>query len=452
MYQPCPVCDAHYSLSQRDRIGLSKTFNIDDVVATAINQLFDEGKIDAATKKALFESHNAPLQKAVQEGFVGKVEYNTPNYEFLKQLQTNTAIFAMFKSHASIKNMVSLLKDDNGNVRTKADFIKQAKLLDNTYRTQYLDVEYDTAVRTARLASQWAKFEKNKRIYPNLKYLLSKAAKPDEKHLKFVGIVRPVDDAFWNAHYPPNRWRCQCSVEQTRDDATDIPDNLPPVAKGFEFNAGKQGQIFDVKNSDYAKAASPKEQMDLIKKATKFVDVSLVKDIPYQPFYESKKGNKVVIHPAAYNNNDIDAVQKRARELANLKDGPKLIQILPHAGDIDTRKIILPDAKGFHNPDYRIDGKIYDLKIPTGSDIGKRTIKNLLKVALSQGTGAVLVIAENYTTDRQLYEAINGQLKQNKYKEFSLFLNYNKEWRQYNQEDWIKYFEVEKIKYRGKKL
>lgn len=57
--------------------------------------------------------------------------------------------------------------------------------------------------------------------------MLTKAAKPDKNHLAYVGIVAPVDNAFWNTRYPPNRWRCQCGVEQTDEPTTDIPSNLP---------------------------------------------------------------------------------------------------------------------------------------------------------------------------------------------------------------------------------
>ena len=412
----CPLCDATYTLSNKERIQLSASLNILDVVAAAINQLFDDGKIDEATKKELFQSHYAPLKKAVNEGFQNPpsggrgagIEYGTPNYEFLKQLQTNTAVFAMFKSHASIQDMVGLLKDESGNLRTKADFIKQAKQLDSTYRTQYLDVEYDTAVRTARLASQWAKFEKNKRLYPNLRYLLSKAAKPDQKHLAFVGIIRPVNDSFWDTHYPPNRWRCQCGVEQTDADATDIPDNLPPVAEAFRFNAGKQGQIFDLKNSEYIKKVPPKEQPALIRQAEKIVNTQAAKDATYQPMYQSKSGGNVSAHPLAFDNTDFKEVLSGARAVANAGSDVKL---LPDIGNPDLRKTLTPaGAKGAKNPDYLINDKVVaDLK--TLQESTKKAVHGAISRCFKQCNNLVLRVPESNTiTAADLNRYVKGKL------------------------------------------
>jgi len=307
-----------------------------------------------------------------------------------------------------MKEMAGLLKDAAGNLRSKFDFISEAKKVDDKYRTQYLDVEYDTAVRTARLASQWAKFVKNKRIYPNLRYLLTKAAKPDEKHLKFVGIVRPVDDPFWDTHYPPNRWRCQCSVEQTDSDATDIPANLPQVAPGFDFNAGKTGQVFDVKNSEYIKSVPQKEQPALIRQAEKFVNTQAAKDAQYQPMYQSKKGGNVTAHPLAFDNTDFKEVLSGARALANAGSN---VKVLPDISNTDLRKELTPaGAKGIKNPDYLIDDKVVaDLKTLTGSS--REAVNGAISRCFQQCNNIVLQVPEdNAITSDELHRHLKGKL------------------------------------------
>ena len=35
---------------------------------------------------------------------------------------------------------------------------------------------------------------------------------PRPHHQALNGVVRPADDAFWQTHYPPNGWGCQCKV------------------------------------------------------------------------------------------------------------------------------------------------------------------------------------------------------------------------------------------------
>ena len=439
----CEFCDNTYTLSDRQRIQLGKELNIDGVVGKVISQLFSDGKVDDATGNNLFVTHYEPLKKAVEEGYgkpIVKVEFGTPNYEFLKQLQTNTATFAMFKSHASVKDMAALLKDQDGNLRSREAFKREALKVDANYRGNKLDAEYDTAVRSSRMAANWQKYQASKKLYPNLKYIRTKAAKPDKDHLAYVGIIRPIDDAFWNAHYPPNRWRCQCSVEPTDEGATDIPGNLPPVPAEFAFNSGKTGQVFDINNSDYIKSVPAKQQPALIRDAEKYVDKDILKSTPYQPFYKSKTGNEVEVHPAAYNNSDVDTCAKYARELANLKDGPKKIQILPDLYDKDLRQQFLPDAKGNKNPDYRIDSKLFDLKNFSNDKPGTSTIQNAIKSAHQQCDGAVLIIPEGYAKDDAVYNMINQKLSYEAYKDFELHLKLNGAWQKFTWNQWQEFY------------
>lgn len=138
--------DESYFLSRKKRIELNLQLNIDGLVEAAINQLYNDRKINDDTRKKLLQSHYEPLKQAVNEGYTAKVEYGTPNYEFLKNLQYNTAVFAAFKNHSAIKEMAALLKDKDGNLRTREDFKTEALKIDANYRGSKLDAEYDTAV------------------------------------------------------------------------------------------------------------------------------------------------------------------------------------------------------------------------------------------------------------------------------------------------------------------
>lgn len=445
----CEFCsDIAFVFSEKDKIQLSKKINISDVVGNAINALHEGNPISKAVKKALWASHNAPLQKAVGEGFtpsITTIEYGTPNYEFLKQLQTNTAVFSMFKMHASMKDMAALLKDENGNVRSKADFIKEALKVDNKYRTQNLDAEYDTAVRQARMASKWQKFQKNKHLYPSLIYLHTKAANPDPVHLTYVGIIRPVDDPFWDTHYPPSRWRCQCDVDPTDAEDTDIPSNLPPIPADFAFNSGKTGQIFDIKNSDYIKKATAAEIPKLIKEAETFFNADVAEKSPYQPIYKSKSGTLVEAHPLAFNNEDFNQNISYARDLANSKLPVKTIQILPDLKRYpELRKSLLPDAKGLHNPDFRIDGVITDAKEPSEISPSKNTIKNTIKSAHQQGDGIMLFLKPGYISESHLFESVYDKLHYKEYSDFQMYIKNGDEWKMYNRDEFLKEYQERK--------
>ena len=423
----CELCDIQYFFSEKQRIQLNKQLDITTVVDKAINQLYDDRKIDEPTRDELIQSHYEPLKQAVNEGYNIKVEYGTPNYEFLKQLQTNVAVFAAFKSHAQIKEMAALVKDADGNLRSKEDFKREALKIDSTYRVQHLDVEYDTAVRSARMASQWAKFVKNKRIYPNLRYMLTKAAKPDEKHLQYVGITRPVDDAFWNAHYPPNRWRCQCSVEQTDDAATDVPDNLPPVPPEFAFNSGKTGQVFDLQKSDYIKSVQPKEQPALIKKAKEIVNMDAAKDLPYQTLYKAKNGSEVTYHPLEKGEPDFNLLTKTAISLANKGHD---VQMLPAVQDADLRAKLLPKelASEKRTPDYIIDGKPFEMKEVQGKAVN--AIKRPFTNSTGQADNLIINIGEQWPfSEADTIGKLKSKLKRPEAKRIEkLWLNYRGNW------------------------
>jgi hypothetical protein len=73
---------------------------------------------------------------------------------------------------------------------------------------------FDTNMRAARAAGQWERIQKSKRALPQLLYVRTTSSEPRKAHLAFVGLVLPVDDAFWRTHFPPNGWGCKCAVRQ----------------------------------------------------------------------------------------------------------------------------------------------------------------------------------------------------------------------------------------------
>ncbi len=416
----CEFSDNTYLFSRRQHVELAADMNIDGVLDNALNQLYNDRDVNDATKQKLFESHYKPLKQAVDEGYgkpLIKIEYGTPNYEFLKNLQINTAVFAAFKNHAAVKEMAALLKDKDGNLRTREDFKREALKVDATYRGSHLDTEYDTAVRQARMAANWQKYQSTKHLYPNLKYVRTKANRPDAMHLAYVGVIRSIDDPFWDTHYPPNRWRCQCSVEPTHDDETDIPSNLPPIPKEFAFNSGRQQQVFDLKNSDYIKSLSAKEQPAEIKRAEKYVVTQAIKEAEYQQLYKSRSGGgKVEAHPLTFDNTDFDDMQRVARLFANKGHDVKM---LPTIGNTDLRKGLIPDgAKPGKSPDFLIDGNIVaDAKKITGTS--KNTIGHSLSEAKSQCNNAIVDIPEGSPlTKYQVVKRIIDKMNKPEMKDF----------------------------------
>ncbi len=94
-------------------------------------------------------------------------------------------------------------------------------------------VIFETNLRTAYAAGAWRQIQQTKAERPYLRYaaILDQRTRP--LHRRWHGTIRPVDDAFWRTHYPPNGWRCRCSVitldaDQLREMGWQVTDPPPP--------------------------------------------------------------------------------------------------------------------------------------------------------------------------------------------------------------------------------
>lgn len=124
------------------------------------------------------------------------------------------------------------LKDGTGFDKFKADMEKRLKPLgwwgprrvidpDGTSmktvdftRPKRLRTTFWSNIRAARAAGQWDRIQRTKRALPFLLYVRTTAGDPRPEHLRWAGIILPVDHPFWRTHFPPNGWGCKCAVRQ----------------------------------------------------------------------------------------------------------------------------------------------------------------------------------------------------------------------------------------------
>lgn len=81
-------------------------------------------------------------------------------------------------------------------------------------RPRRLETTFWSNVRAARAAGQWDRIQRTKRALPYLLYVRTTAGDPRPEHLRWAGIILPVDHPFWQTHFPPNGWGCKCAVRQ----------------------------------------------------------------------------------------------------------------------------------------------------------------------------------------------------------------------------------------------
>lgn len=72
-------------------------------------------------------------------------------------------------------------------------------------------------------------------LYPYWRYVHHSCAHPRPTHVAWSGTVLRNDDPWWGSHYPPNGWRCHCSVEVVSDARMERNnwrvDEAPPLDK-----------------------------------------------------------------------------------------------------------------------------------------------------------------------------------------------------------------------------
>lgn len=163
----------------------------------------------------------------------GDLKYNDPDFDLLQRLKANADRFAGYKSAWQTAH---IRKVEPG----------QMPAINSSYNVNWMRTEYVHTVRSARAVKNWQAIEQDKDLYPFLEYMPSTAAEPRNEHQRLYGVIKPVDDHFWNTWMPPSDWGCRCSVKQVRSNEggkeppTDI--KLPPAT--MRNNPGKSGQIF----------------------------------------------------------------------------------------------------------------------------------------------------------------------------------------------------------------
>ncbi len=126
---------------------------------------------------------------------------------------------------------------------TLADFRKDFELIADQHGWTYTGtpawrsrIIYETNLSTAYSAGRYAQLTEpdTLMVFPYWQYVHSGAAHPRLDHLGWNGLVLRADDPWWATHYPPNGWRCGCTVRPVGE--RDLrrmgrrgPDAAPPL-------------------------------------------------------------------------------------------------------------------------------------------------------------------------------------------------------------------------------
>jgi len=217
----------------------------DRVISAVFARQITAGKPDFEAYRLISNK----LTEAIEVGMSFSFEAVNPAREILRMaedLRDNVFIFSGAKTHQEALEMSLNLLDPLGNPRSFTQFKEIAGKIFDRFRNQWLKTEFVTAERMSEGAANWMSIQDEKDIFPSLQYQTIGDARVRPEHMVLNKITRPVDDAFWDTFFPPNGFRCRCSVtKQLTTRATPLANKkLPELGNLFDFNVGKKRLIF----------------------------------------------------------------------------------------------------------------------------------------------------------------------------------------------------------------
>ncbi len=163
-------------------------------------------------------------------------------WERFQRIEQNLRDFAAHKQHRMIEELRAL----KAKGLSRAAWDKEAARIMKRHNKTWLKAELQATIGNAQAAESWAEFEKRKDLYPNLRYITAHDERVRDSHRPLEGVIRAIDDPFWDIHAPKNGWECRCFLVQTDQPVTfgeDLSEvKIPP---GFRHNPGKTSKIFD---------------------------------------------------------------------------------------------------------------------------------------------------------------------------------------------------------------
>lgn len=360
-----------------DFLIIEMAFDIDGLMQAAIKNVFDKqlkaGDIHAKTWQANVED----LWSAVQEG-VGKQFVNTAytdsSFELLSQFKNNIHVFSAFKNHSQTSDMVDLLKDANGQLRTFKEFQVEAQKIYQTYNQNWLRAEHTTAIRSGQMAVEWQSIQEDADLFPYLIYKTQEDSKVRLAHQNLNDVCKPVNDPFWDSFFPPNGWSCRCYVERAVECSGNRDYNPPSdtdIPQTFRHNAGKTTEIFGQEHPYFQAIPNEKQRTNLLKGTSELVYKNYDQDWQRRVF-DKTTGGYIVAH-IRHGKEEIKENLKFARRL--MADG-KAVELVE-------------DRQGVKSPDALLDGLIWEFKTVIGS---RNCIQNNIKKAKKQAPRILLKI------------------------------------------------------------
>lgn len=392
------------SITGNIKLSADYSINVANLIDEALREIYGNDTAQLINSR-LFDITNGALQHAVTVEFDKEgADWGQTNQSFIDEFRTNTAVFAAFKNHQQQNEIVSLLVDEKGELRSFSKFKKLALQVSDKYNINWLQTEYNTAVRTARAAVNFRRYLENEKVYPNLEYLESTASEKRSDHLEYVGTILPIRHPWWKIHLPPSDWNCQCPVRPTNKKATAVPDEGEPVNPVFANNPGETAKFVNTEETPYYTntAEALREQIEQFARRAENLRQRI-------EALEFKRKN--------YKSGGYIDVTKQGQ---NKKEEQKNLSVYGHmAKQYGEKYALLPvsNESGSKNPDA-VNLKTYqlsDAKTPESAS-GKNAIQNSVKSASVQKVYEVVIALNRKVSYREIKAGLKSAFQKGRAK------------------------------------
>lgn len=163
--------------------------------------------------KPLSIAFDLPFDEAIAAAKARKVMLPEAFYAPLKiekrqQAQTVSYLASLDQIQAVIDRLNQHVADGG----TLKEFQAWAKTQDFGLKPAHLETIFRNGVQTAYNAGHWRSFEETAEDRPYLMYDAINDSRTRPAHRKLDGIIRKIDDPFWNTHSPCMGHRCRCRL------------------------------------------------------------------------------------------------------------------------------------------------------------------------------------------------------------------------------------------------
>lgn len=187
---------------------------------------------------AFTESTAAALNEAVEVG----IAQSKPSAIMQQRLKESNYVFSGFKTFHEMKETFPLLVDEEGNRKPFKQFLNEVQTVNEKYNSHYLRAEYNFAVTSSEMAAKWEQFEEGGDRY-DLQYRTVGDDKVRASHRKLDGVTLPPSSPFWDEYFPPNGWRCRCTVVQVRKGKYAASNEQQAIENGNQATGGKHEEM-----------------------------------------------------------------------------------------------------------------------------------------------------------------------------------------------------------------